>query len=65
MLKFNKYMKVIYFHWADIPEIPAFMSKLIKIENLLIKNPFCNGPYFMLVLDFLPLTNASTQYRHN
>ena len=65
MLKFNKYMKVINFHWADIPEIPAFMSKSIKIENLLFKNPFCNNPYFMLFLNFWPLTNASTEYRHN
>ena len=47
MLRFNKYMKVIHFYWADIPEIPAFMSKLIKIENLLIKNHFCNDPYFI------------------
>ena len=57
-------MKVIYFYWADIPEIQVFMSKLIKIENLLIKNPFCNDPY-SIVLDFWPLTNASTQYMHN
>ena len=38
-------MKVVYFYWADVPEIPAFMSKLIKIENLFIKNPFCNDPF--------------------
>ena len=41
-------MKVIYLYWADIPEIPAFMAKLIKIENLFIKNPFCYDPYFIL-----------------
>ena len=52
MLRFNIYMKVIYFYWADIPEIPAFLSKLIKTENLLIKNHFCNDPYFILFLDF-------------
>ena len=62
MLRFNKYMKIIYLYWADIPEILAFMSKLIKIENLFIKNPFCNDPQFVLFLDFWPLTNASTQY---
>ena len=60
MLKFNKYLEIVYFHWADIPVIPAFMSKLFKIENLLIKNPFCNDPYFMLFLNFWHPTNAST-----
>ena len=65
MLRFNKYIKDTYLYWADIPEILAFMSKLIKIENLFIKNPFCNDPYFILLLDVWPLTNASTQYRQN
>ena len=37
-------------------------QNLIKIENLFIKNPFCNDPHFVLFLDFWPLTNASTQY---
>ena len=53
MLRINKFMKDIYSYWADIPEIPAFMSKLIKIENLFIKNPFCNDPHFIIFFRFL------------
>ena len=50
-------------YWEDIPKIPAFMSKLIKIENLFIKILFVTT--LILFLDVWPLTNASTQYWHN
>ena len=48
MLSFIKYMEVIYFYWAYIPLIPAFMSKLMKIDIFIIKHPFVTTLFIFL-----------------
>ena len=53
LLRFIKFMKVIYFYWAEMPKIPTFMSKLIKIDIFIIKNLFCNDPSFIFFFRFL------------
>ena len=49
MFRFILYLKFIYFSSAVISLIPAFMSKLIKIDIFIIKNPFCNDPSFIFL----------------
>ena len=60
MLRFVKFMKVINYYFKF-----PHLSKINQIDIFIIKNPFCNDPSFIFFLDFWPLTNSSTQYRHN